>query len=72
MEFLTVVGAIAITGFLVWVTLGNVAVYAWSDYGFWDTTRWNWKDLWHWWVINIIVAVFWWFTVGANLTIVLG
>lgn len=66
---LEIIGAVALTGLLVYVTLGNLAIYVWSDYGVVDTTKWNWKDLWHWWVINIVLAIIWWYIVGSHITI---
>lgn len=69
MTVLAIIGALAFTGFLLWVTLGNIAVFLWSDYGVWDTWRWNWKGLWHWYLLNIVLAVAWWFLVGTHLSI---
>lgn len=66
---LEIIGAVALTGLLVYVTLGNLAIYVWSDYGVVDTTKWNWKDLWHWWIINIVLAIIWWYIVGSHITI---
>lgn len=69
MTLLAIIGALALTGLLLWVTLGNLAVFLWSDYGVKDTIAWNWKYLWLWWVLNILVAVAWWFLVGTHITI---
>lgn len=66
---LAIIGALAITGLLAWVTLGNLAVYMWSDYGIVDTTKWNWKDLWAWWVVNIVLAIVWWLLVGTKISV---
>lgn len=67
---LEIIGALAITGLLIYLTVGNLAVYFWSDYGFWDTTKWNWRGLWFWWAVNIGVAICWWFLVGSRIAFI--
>lgn len=69
---LEIIGALAVSGLLIYVTLGNLAVFTWSDYGIVDTIKWNWKDLWFWWAVNIALAGIWWLLVGSNINISIG
>ena len=66
---LEIIGALALTGLLVYITLGNLAVYMWSDENVWNTTKWNWRQLWLGWFANVVLAIGWWFIVGTRLTI---
>jgi hypothetical protein len=66
LEFL---GAFFLTGLLVWITLGNLAVFVYSDENARNTIAWNWKYLLPWWALNLFILIIWIFLVVMHIHI---
>lgn len=74
MTFLAVVGGLVVTLLCCWPLRNLLWFYGMSDYGFIDTTKWNWKkeSLWIEWTLLPLSVVVWWLLVGTHITIGFG
>jgi hypothetical protein len=64
---LELLGALFLTGLLIWITLSNLAVFAYSDENVRNTIAWNWKFLWPYWALNLLILGLWIFLVAMNV-----
>ena len=71
MTFLSIVGGLIITFVCLMPARNLLWFYSISDYGFIDTTKWNWnkEKLWIEFALLPLAAVVWWFTVGTHIHI---
>lgn len=71
MTFLAIVGAIAVSIIALRPFYNLLGFYSMSDYGFIDTTKWNWKKekLWVEWILMPVFAILWWLLVGQYISV---
>jgi len=66
---LALIGAVVLTGVLLYFTLGFISLMLMSDESLWHTISWNWPGIVMWLVPLVTGWVFWWFLVAMHISI---